>query len=564
MSMNKISFLLVLLALVACKVQQTPATSDPAYIKQFHAGVRAMLNEQHEEALAAFKICLQQNPKDAALHFAMFETYLKQEKYAEAVYHTEQAAALDPKNMHYKRELAFMYGQMGKYTEAAEVFEALLKVDPKNIDYYSGCLQAYQQLQKPAKSLALIQKMEQALGANPNTVLEKFRLYIQMGKEKEGVAVLEEARIAFPQEPSILANLVDHYFKTQNYKQGFEILKDLVTADPNNGVASLMYGEMLYRSGDRVQGKKYLQAGILAEGPSLDQKMNILIMLLNEQQTPDNQLEPLVNYMTETYPNEAKSHSIAGDYYYKAGQLQKAIAAYQQTVKIDPNLYPVWNQILLLSFEKQQWSSLQKDAQEAAIIFPNQPLPYFFIALAANRALTYQTAIENLDMCANVIVNDPSLLAEVWAQRGVAAFGLGQTTEGLSHFKKALELSKSNPAVELQYIHQLLLHQIEVKSAMARIQELRQLAPANDLYKQEEAFALFQVGNYQQGLQILQSVQNPNLLVSSSYLELLGDFQFKIGATADAVKSWERAKNCGDGSIRLNEKIETKTYVKAL
>lgn len=562
--MNKVYFLLVLFILAACKVQQAPVTTDPAYIKQFHTGVRAMLNEQHEEALAAFNICLQQNPKDAALHYAMFQTYLKQEKYAEAVYHTEQAAALDPQNLHYKRELAFMYGQMGKYAEAAEVFEALLKVDPKNIDYYSGGLQAYQQLQKPAKSLALIQKMEQVLGANPNTVLEKFRLYVQMGKEKEAVAILEAARIDFPQEPSILANLVDHYFKTQNYKQGFEILKDLVAADPNNGVASLMYGEMLYRSGDRVQGKKYLHAGILAEGPSLDQKMNILIMLLNEQQTPDTNLEPLVKYMTENYPSEAKSHSIAGDYYYKAGQLPNAIGAYQQTVKIDPNLYPVWNQILLLAFETQQWTSLQKDAQEAAVIFPNQPLPYFFIALAANRALNYQMALENLDLCANVIVNDPSLMSEVWVQRGIASLGLGQTPDGLAHFKKALELSKSNPAVELQYIHQLLLHQIEIKSATARLQELRQQAPANDLYKQEEAFALFQTGNFQQGLQILQTVQNPNLLKSSSYHELLGDFHFNLGALQEAIKSWELAKTFGDGSIHLNEKILKKTYVKAL
>ncbi|MFM6946725.1 MAG: tetratricopeptide repeat protein [Flavobacteriales bacterium] len=562
--MNRLSVIFVLLIVVACKAPQAPVVTDTAYIKQFHTGVRAMLNEQHEEALAAFKICLQQNPKDAALHFAMFETYLKQEKYAEAVYHTEQAAALDPKNLHYKRELAFMYSQMGKFTEAAEVFEALLKVDPMNLDYYSGGLQAYQQLQKPAKSLALIQKMEQAMGANPNTVLEKFKLYGQMGKEKEALLLLETARNDFPQEPSILANLVDYYFKTQNYKKGFEILKDLVVADPSNGVASLMYGEMLYRSGDRMQGKKYMHAGILAEGPSLDQKMNILIMLLNEQQTPDTSLEPLVNYMTETFPNEAKSHSIAGDYYYKAGSLPKAIAAYQQTVKIDPNLYPVWNQILLLEFEVQKWSSLEKDAKEAALIFPNQPLPYFFIALAANRALNFQLALENLDLCANVLVNDPGLLAEVWVQRGTAMLGLGQTTEGLGYFKNALDQSKSNPAVELQYIHQLLLHQIELNSAMARIQELRQQAPTNDLYKQEEAFAYFQSENFQQGLQLLQTINNTNLLHSSSYLELLGDFQFKIGAKNEALQSWQRAKEFGDGSIRLNEKIETKNYVKAL
>lgn len=95
--MNKLYIFLALVILYSCKVQEQPVTQDPAYIKQFHTGVRAMLNEQHEEAITAFKVCLQQNPKDAALHYAMFETYLKQEKYTEAVYHTEQAAELDPK-----------------------------------------------------------------------------------------------------------------------------------------------------------------------------------------------------------------------------------------------------------------------------------------------------------------------------------------------------------------------------------------------------------------------------------------------------------------------------------
>ena len=81
--MNKLYIILALVILYSCKVQEQPVTQDPAYIKQFHTGVRAMLNEQHEEAITAFKVCLQQNPKDAALHYAMFETYLKQEKYTE-------------------------------------------------------------------------------------------------------------------------------------------------------------------------------------------------------------------------------------------------------------------------------------------------------------------------------------------------------------------------------------------------------------------------------------------------------------------------------------------------
>jgi tetratricopeptide (TPR) repeat protein len=174
-SMNKLIYALALVALAACKVQEpTAALQDPAYIRQFHSGVRSMLNAQNEEAIQAFKACLQKQPKDAAVHYALFQIYLKQENYQEAAFHTEQAAQLDPKNLHYKRELAFMYQQLGRYEDAVKVFEALLKADSKNIDYYSGALKSYQELNKPSKSFALIGQMEQQLGETPNTVLEKF------------------------------------------------------------------------------------------------------------------------------------------------------------------------------------------------------------------------------------------------------------------------------------------------------------------------------------------------------------------------------------------------------
>ena len=86
--MNRLYIFLALAIFYSCKVQEQPAIQDPAYIKQFHTGIRHMLNDQNEEAISAFKVCLQQNPKDAALHYALFESYLKQEKYTEAVYHT--------------------------------------------------------------------------------------------------------------------------------------------------------------------------------------------------------------------------------------------------------------------------------------------------------------------------------------------------------------------------------------------------------------------------------------------------------------------------------------------
>jgi len=562
--MNKICSVLVILALVSCKVQETAVVSqDPIYIKQFHSGVRNMLNEQYETAIQEFKACLTKQPKDAAVHYALFQIYLKQERYQEAAYHTEQAAALDPSNLHYKRELAFMYQQLGKSQEAASVFEALLKADPKNIDYYSGALKSYDDLKKPSKSYVLIEKMEQQLGENPNTVLEKFRLLQQMGKTKDGVALLEAARVRFPSEPSILANLVDHYFRTQNYTAGFGLLKDLVAADPENGVALLMYGEMLYRSGKVDEGKKYLHAGILAQGPSLDQKMNILIMLVNEKQQTaiDPQLEPLVQYMSDTYPNEAKAHSIAGDYYYVAGQTKKAIDCYRQTLRCDPNLYPVWNQVLILEFEQERWTDLEQDASTCAELFPSYPIPFFFKGYALSRKGAYGAALENFSLAKGVLVNDNALLAEIFMQEGSAYLGLNKQDQAFAAFKEALTISSNG--LELSYLHNLLKYKIELVKTTERLQELAAKDPSNPNITFEYAFAEFQAGAYQKALDEMRKISNASLAQTAAYQELLGDIYFHLTQVQDANDSWQKALLYGEGSAVLADKINQKKYVQA-
>jgi tetratricopeptide (TPR) repeat protein len=562
--MNKLFYALLLLALASCKMHEpVAATQDPAYIRQFHSGVRYMLNEQHEAAISDFKACLVKQPNDAAVHYALFQSYLKQDRYEEAAFHTEQAAKLDPKNLHYKRELAFMYQQLGKAQEAATVFEGLLKADPKNIDYYSGALKCYDDLQKPNKSLALIVKMEQQLGENPSTVLEKFRLLQQMGKSKESVALLEAARINFPSEPSILANLVDHYFRIQDYSAGFGLLKDLVEADPNNGVALLMYGEMLYRTGKIDEGKKFLHRGILAEGPSLDQKMNILIMLVNEnkQAAPDPKLEPLVQYMTQTFPNEAKAHSIAGDYYYVAGQPNAAINNYRQTLRCDPNLYPVWSQVLILEFEQGRWSDLQKDASACAELFPSQALPFFFKGLTLNRSGAFTAAIENLETAKSVLIKDNALLAEVICQIAVATLGQKNNDKALALFKEAMTLSQGNLLVELNYLHELAKYQMEPNKTNERLAEIANQFGGNPRSLFEMAYSSFQLEKFSVARDWLLKVQDPKFVQSAVYQELLGDVYFKLGQVQEANNCWQKALTYGEGSIVLNEKITQKSYV---
>ncbi|MEN9699711.1 MAG: hypothetical protein RLZZ301_909 [Bacteroidota bacterium] len=519
-----------------------------------------MLNGQNEAAIEGFQKCLLSDPKDAAVHYALYQVYLKTEHYTEAVSHTKAAASLDPSNRQYQRELAFMYQQTGQTKLAAETFEKLLKEEPKNVDYYSGALAAYTDLKAAKKAVNLLGRMEEALGSNPGIAIERFKLYSQLNQDKEAEAALQVARKQFPNEASIIANLVDFYFKKDRFSEGFAMLKELVAADPQNGMALLMYGEMLYRSGNVQEGMRYLKQGIQAEGPTIDQKMSVLIMMQNQAST-DPDMEKLVQYMTKRYPSDAKAHSIAGDFYYKAGRLPEAISAYRETTKCDPNLYPVWNQLLVLEFEAQQWASLQIDAAQCVGVFPNQPLPHFLNGLVQNRLQQFKQAAADLELADGLVLNDNQLLAEINVQKGIALFGLQQ--ESLAHlaFKEALSLSQSNPAVQLQYIHELLLRHIEEASANEWLEALLLQHPKTPLYLQEKAFAFFQQKKYAEAQSLVLLLEQTELTESVAYLELKGDILFKLGQMEPALEQWKLARSKGEGSIRLDEKIAKRTYI---
>jgi tetratricopeptide (TPR) repeat protein len=263
--------------------------------------------------------------------------------------------------------------------------------------------------------------------------------------------------------------------------------------------------------------------------------------------------------MTQTYPNEAKAHSIAGDYFYVAGQINAAIASYQQTLRCDPNLSPVWNQLMILEYEQESWTNLLKDASSCAELFPSQPLPFFFKAMMLNRKNLYAEALENLSLANGVLLNDNALLAEISLQEGVAHLGLQKQEQAFTSFKEALSLSSND--LELQYLHILATRKIELPKTTQRLQELSSKTGAQPKLIFEIAFTAFQTGTYQIALQEMQKITDAKLLQTAAYQELLGDIYFHLGQNQEANNCWQRALTFGEGSIVLSEKTTKKTYV---
>ena len=534
---------------------------DAAYIRSFHEGVRLKLNGQNQEAIDKFNACLLIDQKDDAAHFALAQIYLNQENLDQAAVHTLKASELDPKNEHYQSELAFMYVELKRFQEATSVFEKLLKKAPNSQSYYAGAAECYAKMGDAKKGLDLLSRMENNLGANPGISIERFKLLVSLHRDEEAIQVLKNAKKKFTGEPMIIANLVDYYMQSKRFQEGFDLLKELVAVDPNNGMALLMLGDMQMQSGDTKNGLQNLKAAIKSDGPSIDQKMNILIALQG-QEVMDPDMESLVLYMRTKYPKQAKAHSITGDYYFKVNQIVEALAAYKTAVKCDPNVFPIWNQILFLEYQYQQFDSLAVDAEKCSGFFPTQAIPYFMQGTALNQQRKFEQALSILQTGFDYILNDADLQAECQGQMGEAEFGLNHTKEGISAYEKALKLSAKNTFVKNNYAYQLAFHELDLEKAIQIIDEALKELPNEGRYLDTKGLILFQQGKYPEAKSYFERACGAKASTDKTCVEHLGDVQFKLGKVEEAIVYWLRAKELGSANKILNEKITQKKYAK--
>jgi len=559
--MNKFFLIFgIALVLFACKTSKevkAPVRSS-TYIKNFHEGVRLKMNEQVDEAIDKFKLCLTENQKDDGVHFALAQLFLMKNDVQTAAFHTQKAAEIDPKNKHYQSELAYMFSEIGKHEEAALAFEKLSKQQPQNPEYYLGAAESWSKAGKTAKAIAVYDNLEKFVGKNPEIIMEKFKMYSRDKDDKNALAMLLKGRDEFPDEPVFIANLVDFYLQRDRIKEGVTMLRELTITDPENGLAKMMLGDILYQNNQTTEGLKLMKESIRLEGPSIDQKMNVLLAFQQLFAT-DKDFEALVNYMVTRYPKSAKAHSIQGDYLVKNNREKDALWSYRNAVKADPNLYPVWNQVLLMAYQQQFWDTLLVDSERCMELFPVQPFPYFTAGVVYNQSKNFNKAIELLNQGLDLMVKDANLESETLGQLGEAYFGLEQFEKGKSYYQKSMDKLPSSLFIKNNYAFRLILHQQDLTKARELVEILMKEKPNDARFLSTQGFLLLREKRYDDALNTLSTAaeKSPD---DKIILDLLGDaFWFK-GQKDKALEQWKAAQKAGSTNKKLNDKIQSATY----
>ncbi|MCF8445256.1 MAG: tetratricopeptide repeat protein [Crocinitomicaceae bacterium] len=559
--MRIVKFILILLLLNSCKVvshkKDTAQSSEEnkEYIQKFHQGLRAKLRGQLDEAIELFLKASEIAPAEDAPHFALAQSYLMKNDIQNASISTKNAADRDPLNTWYLQELAYMYKELNDEENATKIYKQLLKLQPHKAEWLFEYASLLEKIGKISEAIEMLTKTENEIGVNTSISIRKFYLYLKLKNEKDALATIEKAKQKFPKDARLIATEIDYYFETKQDVKAFQTMESLVAADPSNGNAHKLLGDYYFRTNQKEKGIQEFVAGIKCD-LSLDDRMKMAIQLFDVN-TPDSIMEDLVNYITEVFPDNAKSYTFKGDFLQRINNNKEALRAYKKALEYDKSKYLIWQEVLLLDYEEKNFADLKKDAMSCLELFPTVANVYLMAGLASNQLKKYDEAIELVTNGMDFVkANDP-LLAEFHGQLGESYFGKKEIGMAIDNYNTALEIDPKNIILKNNFAYRLAFYKKDLSLATRLINEVVGLNSSSK-YRDTQGYVFFQDGKYAEALAIFLAIytdQADNMLT-----EHLGDAFFKTGDKKSALKYWIKASDLGSKNKVLNDKIEKIEY----
>jgi tetratricopeptide (TPR) repeat protein len=535
------------------------SVADFPYIEKFHEGVRLKTRGQQKEAIACFEECIRLNDKDDASYYALSGLYLLQGNAVASSNYIKKAAALDPKNIWYTQELAFMYYEAENYPEAIKNFEKLIKYEPGNVEWLYGFAECLVKAGKIADAIKALDKTEDQMGIIPDLTLQKFRLYIQLKQEDKAIQEINKARAMYPNESQLLGTLVDYYFQTGQTVKAINMLEEMVKVDPENGRAQLALAEIYRTQGKKKEAYEKLKKAFRSDEVDIDTKMKILISINETPGSIDPEAIELVEIMVQSYPAEAKAYSIQGDFFMRQGKTEDALSSFKKALEFDQNQFPIWNQVLLMEYEKEDFDALYKDSKSCLSFFPTVPTVYLLFGMSANHLDKHLEAVETLEAGKELVVNDNAVESEFYGQLGEAYFGVQNISKGKENYELALKIDNKSAALKNNYAYRLAIAKSDLERALELINAALLGSSENPNFHDTKGYILFQQEKYNDALPSFEKATQlePS---SSVFVEHLGDCYFKVGNTTKAVEYWNQAKALGSRNKNIEKKIEKKQY----
>jgi tetratricopeptide (TPR) repeat protein len=540
-----------------------PATNrDSNMVKQlFFAGLREKMSENYVVASTNFNKIVGLDPNNHAAYFELANANLRLDKLTEAEQNIKQAIKLNTNNLWYWRLLGEVYKRSNKMPELIEVFNQLIRIEPENDAYYFDKANA----QFLANQLDAAKKTYDEIGAkfgeSRDLVNAKKRFQANGSATESDIVKLLEGNQADVKNYLYAAGLL---LQKGNDLEALKVLVKAQQLEPNNFEVNLALADIYRRQKNDNAAFASLKLAFESAEMPLTEKVKIIAALFSKLNQPvvAKNVTELSKMVAEKNPSDAKALALYGDVLYQQNNLKDALVQYQAALKLNEQIYVVWEQVINIQTLLGHYDEAIKVGDEALTIYPNQASLYYYMAYALYKTGKYEPALNNLKTSLQLDVENKSLQAQIYALQGDIYINQNNFASAKTAFEKAISLEPDNYLIMNNYAYYLALRNDDLTKAAKYAETAANAMPNNPSVIDTYAFILFKQQKYDLAKTWIEKALQNNSNKNGVYLERYGDILFMKGEKDAALTQWQKAKEAGNGSEVLIKKINEKKYFK--
>lgn len=517
-----------------------------------------------QKAVSLLSACLEIDPNSSAAMYELANLHILNNDLTSASLLLEKAITLNGTNKWYQLLLAKIYQQTGKNQEAADVFGRLTLMEPENEEFMYMKAVHLAKAGKFDEAIRAYEGLEKKTGLNDQISMSKQGVFLEAGKIKEAFAEIERLISANPGDPRYYGLLADLYKERGDKVNALKYYDKILELDPDNGFVNFSLADYWLSEGDTVQWFQYTKKGFESNGVDLETKLQLYLLHTGSQAvvklSPEQNGE-LIGILMEGNSNDFRINSVYAEYLLRNKQSREARDQLLKVVENGINDFSVWEQILYIDNDLQDWPMLFEHGKAAVELFPNQPQFYFFQAIGALQSEKYSEAISVADEGLNYLVDNQLLKGQFLFLKGEAKYKLNQLNEAFVLFDEAITLDPENFIALNNYAYYLSLAGEDLEKAERMSGRVVERFPDNATYLDTYAWVLFKKKNYALAKFYMESALSHSEEENPTLIEHYGDILMMLGNVEEALRNWEKAVSLGSGSKTIKQKIAEKKYI---
>lgn len=537
---------------------QTPAKplTENAVKELYFAGLREKMAENYPKAESNFNQIIASNPNHDASLFELANLNYRQQKLLIAETNIKKAIAINPKNEWYLRLLSEIYKNNGNNQSLLATLNQLIQLAPESENYYFDKATALFLLGKNEESKQVYKEIEGKFGSSSQLTLAQQKFNDEKGDEK----LLSDN----PQDVRAMISVSGKLLDQKKYDEAIKLLLKAKGADGGNYEIDLAFADVYH-----AQGKNDLASASLKDAfanPAMPNPIKIKMIGLMMQKAANPVLAKDALELSQTAlklnPEDEKLLVLYGDVLYQQGKYHLAKEQYEKVLKSSDQTYIAYEKLLGLQTLTGDYEAAIKTSDNALTYFPNQAIIYYYRAFALHRNGKNAEAAYELKSATSLESDDVNLKAMIYALQAEVFIDQQKLKEADAAFEKSIALAPDNYLILSNYAYYLALRDYNLIKAEQLAAKAVKGLPQNSSLADTYAFVLMKQNKLAEALIWQERALANNEDQNGVYLEHYGDILFLKGEKDMALQQWQKAKQAGNKSQKLVQKINEKKYIK--